>query len=214
MVANSNVQSVQLLALTQAAGNELNLYYTWDQFVKEWNFVTVVGTDTYATPSDFKYFTDQTQYDRTNRWPLLGPKSPQEWAWMKGSLVATLPRIRFRMIGDKLVLFPAPTSALNFSMEYTSNDWVLQSSGTYTDYITLDGDTVLYDPWLMIKFIKLKFYELKGFETSGVRADFMRVFKALTGKDKGAEILSLSPQSSSMYIGPWSVPDGSWNVGA
>jgi len=65
---------------------------------------------------------------------------------------------------------------------------------------------------LLVKFVKFKFYELKGFQTTGVNADFLRVFNNLTGKDTGAKILSLSPKVTSQYLGPWSVPDGSWNV--
>jgi len=81
------------------------------------------------------------------------------------------------------------------------------------DMVTGDGDTVVLEPWMVIKYIKYKFYELKGFETAGVQGDFMRIFNSLTGKDVGAPILSLAPQAASQYLGPWSVPDGSWNVG-
>jgi hypothetical protein len=97
-------------------------------------------------------------------------------------------------------------------MEYISKNWVIHEGTTEVDMITSDGDIVMYNPWLMIKFVKFKFYELKGLQTTGVQADFMRVFNSLTGKDTGAKILSLSPQVTSQYIGPWSVPDGSWNV--
>ena len=212
VVGVSNVQSVQLLALLQAAGNELNLYYPWEHLNKEWSITTVPATEIYTPPLDFKYATDQTQWDRSNRWPLLGPKSAQEWAWLKGSLVATLPRMRYRFIGGKMKLFPIPTTTINITMEYTSGFWVQTTGNAFTDTVVLDTDILLYDPWLLIKFIKLKFYELKGFSTLSAQADFMRVFNALTGKDAGASILSLAPVASSFYIGSHSVPDGSWNV--
>jgi hypothetical protein len=101
------------------------------------------------------------------------------------------------------------------AMEYVRNTWVLTASpapDTPTDMITLDADILQYNPWLLIKFVKFKFYELKGFNTTGVNADFMRVFNNLTGKDTGAKILSLAPQVQSPFIGPWSIPDGSWTV--
>jgi len=212
----SDVQSVQLLSLLNAAGNELLMYYPWEQLANEWTFTTVENQTDYDLPTDYKYFTDQTQWDRTNRWPLLGPKSPQEWAWLKGSLVAALPRMRFRVQDDKFKLFPRPgATPFTMAMEYIKCNWLSTTSGgvtTETDMITQDGDTLFYDPWLLIKFVKFKFYELKGFDTTGVNADFMRVFNSLTGKDTGAKILSLSPQIQTQYLGPWSVPDGSWNI--
>jgi len=214
----SDVQAIQLLSLLNSSGNELQLYYPWEQFVREWVFDTVVDQAAYDLPSDYNYFTDQTQWDRTNHWPLLGPKSPQEWAWLKGALVAALPRLRFRISDNQLLIFPTPTtgsspSPFQLSMEYISKNWVLaEGTSNEADMIVAGGDVVQYNPWLIIKFVKFKFYELKGMNATGVQAEFMRVYNSLTGKDTGAKILSLSPQVTSQYIGPWSVPDGSWNV--
>lgn len=212
IVGLEDIQSVQLLSLTNSAGNELGMYYPWAQFSKEWVFDTVPGQDAYPLPDDWSYFRDQTQWDRTDHWPLLGPKSPQEWAWLKGSLVAALPHQRFRVADGKFLLWPVPGSPdMTMAMEYVSKNWV--TSGPYSkDMVLQDGDIIRYNPWLMIKFIKMKFYELKGFPTSGVQGDFIRVFNSLTGKDVGAKILSLAPRAQSPYLGPWSVPDGSWNV--
>lgn len=208
----TDVQSVQLLALLNSAGNELMLYYPWEQLATEWVFNTVEGLADYDLPADYNYFTDATQWDRTNHWPLLGPKSPQEWAWLKGSLVAALPRQRYRVQNNKFKLWPVPgATSFTMAMEYIVKNWVLSGTNS-ASMITQDSDILQYDPWLLIKFVKFKFYELKGFSTTGVNADFMRVFNNLTGKDTGAKILSLSPQVQSQYIGPWSVPDGSWNV--
>jgi hypothetical protein len=210
-----DVQAIQLLSLLNSGGNELQLYYPWAQFAKEWNFANDSPTGEYELPDDWNYFRDQTQWDRTDHWPLLGPKSPQEWAWLKGSLVAALPRQRYRVANDKLMIWPVPDvaqPAQQFSMEYIQKNWVLTDGTTPASMIVKDGDILMYNPWLLIKFVKFKFYELKGFSTVGVQADFMRVYDSLTGKDVGGRILSLSPRATSQYIGPWSVPDGSWNV--
>lgn len=210
-----DIQSVQLLALLNSAGNELLMYYTWSQFRREWAFETVPNVGSYTVPSDWLYFLDQTQWDRTNRWPLLGPKSAQEWAWLKGSLVAALPRQRFRVVGDQFLIWPTPvgtTAPFTFAMEYMSRNWVINSSGQPASMIYKDGDIIQFNPWLMIKFVKMKFYELKGFQTDAVQGDFLRVFNSLTGQDTGAAILSLTPGYTNQYLGYQSVPDGSWNV--
>lgn len=218
VVDANNVQGSQLLSLLNSAGNELMLYYPWEQFKQEWVWPTVQDQDEYPLPQDWRYFVDQTQWDRTNHWPLLGPKSPQEWAWLKGGIVASFPRMRFRVKNNKFCLFPKPAlvngifTPFTMAMEYVRSTWVQPASGPATDMVMLDGDTVQYDPWLLIKFVKFKFYELKNFDTKAVQADFVRVFDSLTGKDVGAEILSLAPRPSPAFIGPWSIPDGNWNV--
>lgn len=213
IVGIEDIQSVQLLSLLNASGNELVMFYPWAQFSKEWVWQTVQGQEDYPLPEDWSYFRDQTQWDRTDRWPLLGPKSPQEWAWLKGSLVAALPRMRFRVTDGKFKLWPVPgTTQLTMAMEYVVKNWVRTGTAQTKSMVDQDGDIIVFNPWLMIKYVKLKFYELKGFPTGGVQGDFMRVFNSLTGKDVGAQILNLSPRYSSQYLGPWSVPDGSWNV--
>jgi hypothetical protein len=133
---------------------------------------------------------------------------------LKGSLVASLPRQRFRVADDKLLIYPKPGNIVVFSMEYIKKNWVLTNTAAEVSMITTDGDILMYNPWLLIKFIKFKFYELKGFPTTGVQSDFMRIYTSLTGKDVGGAILSLAPRHTSPYLGPWSIPDGSWDVGA
>jgi len=210
----TDVISVQQLSMLNSSGNELLTYYNWEQSLKEYAFSTVLNQEEYPLPVDLCYFTDQTQWDRTNHWPLLGPKSAQEWAWLKGALVAALPRQRYRIMNDKLLIWPKSSGVNSISMEYISKYWVSNAAPpANADMVTRDSDVVRFDPWLMIKFIKFKFLEQKGFPTKGVQADFVRIFNALTGKDSGAPILSLSPVDTSPYLGPRSVQDGSWNVG-
>ena len=212
--SSTDVQAIQLLAFLNKAGNELLLYYPWEQFISTWDFNTVVDQDNYDLPDDWRYFTDQTQWDRTSHWPLLGPKSPQEWAWLKGGLLAAAPRMRYRVFQNKFWLHPKPGSdAFNLAMEYINKNWVMNGT-TPADMVATGTDIVQYDPWLVISYIKFKFYELKGFDTTGVASDFVRIFNALTGKDKGAPKLSLSPRYPPLFIGPWSIPDGSWDVSA
>ena len=215
VVNSGNVQGSQLLAHLNSSGNELQLYYPWSQFQKTWEWTSVAGQDNYDLPADWRYFIDQTQWDKTNRWPLMGPKSPQEWQWLKNGIVATFPRTRYRVIGSKFYILPTPAvgSLFSFAMEYISGNWV-SSAGTPRNMITTDGDICQYDPWLLIKFAKMKWLNTKNLDPNGVAtSEFTRVFESLTGKDVGAPVLSLTPIQTPMYIGPQSVPDGSWQVG-
>lgn len=219
VVGESTVQSAQLLALLNSAGNELLTYYPWEQFRKEWVFDTAIGSGEYDLPDDWSYAIDQTQWDRTDHWPLIGPKSAQEWAWLKGGLLAAAPRLRFRVSGGKFLIWPVPSattspSQYTIAQEYVTKDWVEDPSTNRTsDMVTVDYELVKYNPWLVVKYTKLKFYQLKGFDSAAVEADFMRIYNGLTGKDVGAPVLTLARQPMSQYLGPWSVPDGSWNVG-
>lgn len=216
VVSSTDVQSVQLLSALNAAGNDLVTLYPWEQLGAEWAFTTVAGQGGYDLPADWSYARDMTQWDRTNHWPLLGPKSPQEWAWLKGGLMATAPRTRYRVLDDKLQIWPVPaTGALyNLALEYIKSTWVQPSGGANKEMVTLDADTCMFNPWLLIKYTKVKWYNLKQFDSTKVEADFVLLFNRLTGKDTGAGVLSLAPGYPPQFLGPWNVPDGSWNTGA
>jgi hypothetical protein len=215
LFGSDDVQVGQLLAYLNSAGNELSLYYPWEQFVQVWTLPTVSGIDNYDLPADWSYFVDQTQWDQTNHWPLLGPKSAQEWAWLKGGVLQAAPRMRYRVYKDKFWVHPVPGSTVfTFRMEYIRRTWCTNVKQGNVDgaLVLSDGDVVQYEPWLLVKYIKLKFYELKGFDSTGVRSDFMRIFQSLTGKDRGAPVLSLASRAAPIFIGPWSIPDGSWDT--
>lgn len=204
----------QLIALANSAGAELATFYSWEGLTAEWVFQTIPGQDSYDLPADWNYFTDQTQWDRTNHWPLLGPKSATEWQWLKGGMLSQGPRLRYRVWQGKFWLHPAPGSTpWTMAMEYVKSTWVSDGSGGYTDMIVNDGDIPLFDFWLFTRYIRLKFQEAKGLDTTSILSDFTRMFNGITGKDKGAPILSLAPRYNTILITPNNVPDGSWPVG-
>ncbi len=211
-ITASDTQTTQLLSLLNAAGSELVMMYPWEQLTEEWALTTVNGTDNYALPTDWAYFLDQTQWDQTNHWPLMGPKSAQEWQWLKGGLLSQGPRLRFRVRANRFYVFPTEMGTLSLAMEYVRATWVNYGTDLYRDSVQADADVPVFDPWLLIKFLKLKFFEAKGLNTEAVKSDFLLTLTSTTGKDKGAPILSLAPRLRSILIGPYSVPDGNWPV--
>ena len=221
-LASQDVTVQQMCALLNRAGNEMVMGYPWEQLTREWVFNTSTATEApdgktfnVPIPSDWSYFLDQTQWDRTNHWPLLGPKTAQEWQWLKGGLLSSGPRIRYRVVGGQLELFPTDSAQSEIAMEYVSNGWVqdANTAGRYYSEPENDSDLVLFDPWVTTAYLKLKYWEAKGLDTSAYSKDFVNVWEARIGKNKGAPVLTLAPRARSMLIGVNNLPDGSWNVG-
>lgn len=212
---------VQLTALLNAAGVELTSYFAWNQLTTEWILTTQANVGSYPLPVDFDYFVDQSQWDRTNHWPLLGPKTSQEWQWIKGGLISQGPRLRYRIQGGQFQLWPVPGSVgsgtfvpWTLAMEYVAKNWVEAANGTFADIVQNDADYPMLDEWLLVKYLKLKFWETKGFDTTAFRDDFLNKFFSETGQNMGAPTLTMSPRPASIYIGPNNIPDGSWPVGS
>ena len=221
-VTSQDTTVQQMVALLDRAGNDMVLGYPWEHLDKEYVFNTSTATASadgktfsVALPSDWSYALDQTQWDRTNHWPLLGPKTAQEWQWLKGGLLSSGPRIRYRLRAGRLELFPTDSMSSEIAMEYISNGWVQDASLANTFYSSphKDSDLVLFDPWVISAYLKLKFWEVKGLDTTAYAKDFVNVWEARIGKSKGAPVLTLAPRARSMLIGINNIPDGSWNVG-
>jgi len=222
VTASTDVTVQQMLALLNRAGSEMVIGYPWEQLTKEYVFSStnaVLAPDgltlVQPLPSDWSYFLDQTQWDRTNHWPLLGPKTAQEWQWLKGGLLSSGPRIRYRVVGGSLELFPGSSLASQIAMEYVSDAWLADANATNTHYNEVQADTnvVLFDCWVTTAFLKLKYFEAKGLDTTAYTKDFLGVWEARISKNKGAPVLTLAPRARSMMIGINNIPDGSWNVG-
>jgi hypothetical protein len=161
----------------------------------------------YSMPADYARMVDKTQYNKSNRWSIIGPKDAQEWQWLKASYVTTGPRMRFRMMGDKFTLWPMPTAVLVLGFEYVSNAWVRAADGTLKNKMTADSDVSRFPSRLMILGTKLKLFEIKGFDTVAVFQDYMRELDKWKASESGADTLSLAPKYPNLLLTQNNLPD-------
>lgn len=171
-------------------------------------------TQKYALPADFDRMISDTNWDRSNHWPNLGPKSSQEMQWLQGGLISTVPRERFRVIGNSMVFFPAPTSALNMVYEYVSNYTVLATGGTSPtkSSFTVDTDTCVFRDELMTKGLKYHWRKAKRLDFAAELVEFNDALSRAQAQDEPAPRMSLTPLSPDIYILPSSIPEGSWPI--
>lgn len=127
-VASSSDREIQLLiGLLQLEGSEARSKYIWPVLRKEFVFNTVANQASYEVPIDFDFEYFQTHWDRTSRWDLRGPLSPQEWQRRKSGITTVLPRYGFRVMGGSsspLFLEPTPTGVSQLVFEYQSENWL------------------------------------------------------------------------------------------
>lgn len=165
------------------------------------------GQVNYAMPSDFERMVNKTQYNKSNRWAVIGPKDAQEWQWLKASYVTTGPRMRFRIAGNKFVVWPMPTSNVVLGFEYQSNSWVVGNDGTYKQKFSADNDTSLFPDRLLVLGAKLKYFEIKGFDTTSLYGDYQRELSKFKAMDAGADTLSLAPRFANTLLTQNNLPD-------
>lgn len=167
------------------------------------------GQTKYDLPSDFDRQIDRTHYDKSKRWEMLGPETPQQWEFLLSSYISTGPRMRYRIMGNKFQIWPITSTNEFLGFEYVSNGWAESSDGTPQSSFLADSDTCIYPDRLMVLGIKKKYFEVKGFDTTAFERDFQAQLSIARSNDSGSPTLSMSPKPSTVLIGFENIPDGS-----
>lgn len=168
----------------------------------------------YALPSDFGKMISKTNFDRTDFWANLGPKSAQEWQWLQSGNISTAPRFRYRTFGNKLRFFPAPGAVYNMVYEYQSVWWVLASGGSVPtkSLFSLDTDTCIFGDDVMVLGLKYQWYRSNGLDFTLPLAEFMRALDIAKATDQDNPTLNLAPRLPAQLLNISAVPEGSWDL--
>ena len=167
------------------------------------------GQTIYPLPSDYDRQIDRTHYDKSKRWEMLGPETPQQWEFLHSSYISTGPRMRYRIMGGKFQIWPQVSTNEYLRFEYVSNAWASSSGGTAQSSFSADTDTCIYSDRLMTLGLKKKFLEAKGLSSEAVSNEFYQQLAIAKSNDAGSATLSMAPKMSSVLIGFENIPDGS-----
>lgn len=209
-VLSQDQTTIQMLYLMNALGENLAKFPLWSDLRQEFLITTTTAT-AYDLPVDWNVPINGTAWDRTGRWPLLGPKTPQEWQYLQSGFGVAAPQYRWRLFNRQFNLFPAPIAGLTLVEEYLSSNWVVGGSGavfnTGKPRITVDTDYILLDERMFIEGAKLAFLEAKGLDSSKAFRTFTDLLEAAWANSNAAPTLSLSPIPASIFITEWNAPD-------
>ena len=161
-------------------------------------------------PSDWNRQIPQTEWNRTQRWELLGPKSAQEWQTFKSGIVSAGPRQRFRILQNQLCLNPSPPDNQTLSFEYISDGWVEGVDGTAKTEVTQDTDTFIFSDSLLITGLKAQWLVAKGLDASFSLGEFRYLLEQEKSTNKSAPVLSTGAFAGSILLTDQNMIDGSW----
>jgi len=164
----------------------------------------------YAFPTDFDRLVDDTQWDKSQNWPVYGPETGQQWQWLKSGFVASSPIYRFRQLGSLFQVWP-PLGAQDYvGFEYISKYWVAATGTTAltkTAY-AVDTDTGVFPDRLMITGLKYRFSQSQGMaRAEAYEKEWVRQLNIAKAADAGGQKLSLAPRMSSTLLNYSNIPD-------
>jgi hypothetical protein len=214
VMASTDPNIAQLCRLLKSSGRDLIHMRSWTHLRKEHSLTTVAGVANYSLPSDYHNMIDQTWWNRTNRLPVGGPLSAQEWQYLKARMVGVVFNVLFRPMDRLISLYPDTNTPAGYNIvfEYSSAWWISQTGSPDVatgDFPTLSSDYVWFDPTLTMRKLKLEFLKAKGFDTTAAQQDYDMTLELVKGHDSPAAIINLNKSNLGMRdppIGGQSVP--------
>jgi hypothetical protein len=161
----------------------------------------------YPLPPDYETITDNTHWDKTKHWQMLGPVDAQQWQWLKSGYISTGPRVRWRILGNTFQIWPPYNTQEYLGFEYRSKGWARSATNQVKNSFTADTDTTVFDDAIIVLLTKLKYFQIKSFDTTALQQDYTRYLNVAKANDKGSATLSFAPQPSAVLIGWANIPD-------
>lgn len=198
----------QLTELLTSCGQELVNMYDWPQLTKEGSIVTTGSPNRYDVPSDYLKFIERSGWDSSNDAKLVGSITPGVWSYLVNEPVTATLYLKYREVQNQFWLFPTDTDAgITLPYEYIMRTWVQKADTSYDDVVSAADDTVLFEPVLMVKFLKLRFLEARGFDSTKAQDQFQLAYETHTGKTASGPTLNLVSSGRESLISADNAPD-------
>lgn len=210
----TDTQTQQLLALADKEGKELARRFDWQILQKEGTFTTVATetqvaaiTTTYA---DFNRVVNESMWDRTQGWQIVGPLNAQQWQRRKAAFAQAGTRYYFRIRGNALLFNPVPAAGNSVYFEYLSSKWCQSSGGTAQTAWAADNDTALIDEEVIRLGVVWRFLKAKGLDYAEEFRTYELALVDLFGADAGKQIIDMT-NDDGPFLGA-NIPDANWDL--
>lgn len=212
---STDTQIAQIYGLLQEGCERLADRGAWERLVIEATWVTLAQEDqgamTTIAPNGFRnWYVPGTFWDRTQKLPLLGPRSAQAWQMLKAT-VLTGPVYSFRTRGGRLLVSPVPVAGHTWAFEYISENWILKVDGvTYAKKFTADDNSILLPDAVVRSDLLWRWKKEKGLAYAEDFNESEKLIVNALGRDGGKPNLSLDSCGNREPTPGIIVPAGNW----
>lgn len=189
----------QMVAAVNMAGADMLNLYDWQNLCKMADLDIIADfpgqkEKGFDLPKDFATFVDQSQWNKSTQLPAIGPVSPQAWMQLQVRNPKVVLTFLWQVRGNQLWIQSPPANVQVFTYMYMSRGWVIDADNQdlYKNEASKNGDTILFDEYLMLLLSRAKWQTIKGFDATSALGEFKLNYEIRKGKAKGAPILSLT----------------------
>jgi hypothetical protein len=218
--SSTNLSIQQMVAFANEEGQELASRHPWQALRYEASFTTVATESqgniltictTANSQAPFSYIVNETIWNRTQRRPIFGPKSPAEWQQLKAQFVQG-PWYQYIIRNNTILFTPVATAGQSCYFEYMTKYWATNSASTVgKDFMTDDADITLLDERLIRLGTLWRFQQAKGLDFSATYAKYEAAVADAMARDGGKPKLNLHGYNVDVYPGTL-VPAGNWTI--
>jgi len=215
LVTSPKDYELQYLEIFYALCEDLLSRGSWPQLKKTHNFTTT-ATDEYAFPADFWTFCLDTQWDKSNRWPLkqlTDGEFTSELYWYSPSVNRTM----FRIFGSSLTGTKKPIkitpeqTGLDFAFDYISSTYIYDTTGANgKSAVTVDTDITVFPDLLIKAGWRFHWLDSKGQDTAEAKDLYERLISRSMFATAGPFVSSRGqvPEESVII----NTKEGDWSV--
>lgn len=204
---------LQLVEAINEEGQELSSKYTWQALTREATFSAVAvesqGSITTLTGTDFNFIINETMWNRSQRRPVFGPKSDDEWQQLKAQFMQG-PWIQFRLRSNQLLFLPVPSAGDQIYFEWMSKNWCTDTTGvTKKSAMTVDTDIGILDERLLTLGGLWRWKQMNKLDYAEDKEKYDEAIDDAMTRDGAKPTLNLYGAQTDIYPGVV-IPAGNW----
>jgi len=200
LVGNTAASETQWLTLAKREGNELARRHDWQNLVVQQTWTSAAAEaqpDAMGTDFD-RPMPDVEIWNRTSNLKYIGPVSSMEWgrlhSGVSGGVIGW-----WRLIGNEVNIFPAPSAGQTLAWEYMSKNWCSTAGGLGQSTWMADTDVALIPESLLSLGITWRWLKAKGMDYAEDMATYEREVERATSRDRAIRVISVGKSRDTDY---------------
>jgi len=150
IIGNNEDVAVQIFQAVKTSITDLARNYQWQELQKEYTFSSVISQAGYNLPSDFDRLIDNTFWNASQNWAMIGGLTPESWRVLKNSLITQAETVEYyRIRGNQIIIHRTPSVVENYVFEYISKNIVKSASDVEQTGFLADTDITVIDEYLV-----------------------------------------------------------------